>query len=55
MKVTYIYHSSFAVESEKCVLIFDYYGEGRLPEIPEGKAVYCLYKGVKTLALRRSL
>lgn len=42
MKVTYIYHSSFAVESEKCVLIFDYYGEGRLPEIPEGKAVYFL-------------
>lgn len=28
MKVTYIYHSSFAVELEKSMLIFDYYGKG---------------------------
>ena len=39
MKVTYIYHSSFAVELDRNVLIFDYYGEGRLPEFSEGKAV----------------
>ena len=29
MKVTYIYHSSFAVELEKSMLIFDYYGKER--------------------------
>ena len=28
MKLTFIYHSSFAVELENCVLVFDYYGEG---------------------------
>lgn len=42
MKITFIFHSSFAVELEKSVLIFDYYGEGRLPEIPAGKQVFFL-------------
>ena len=28
MKITFIYHSSFAVELENCVLVFDYYGGG---------------------------
>lgn len=42
MKVTYIYHSSFAVELEKSTLIFDYYGKGDLPERPAGKQVYFL-------------
>ena len=42
MKVTYIYHSSFAVELEKSILIFDYYGKGDLPERPAGKQVYFL-------------
>lgn len=42
MKVTYIYHSSFAVEMERSVLVFDYYGEGRLPEMAEGKGIYFL-------------
>ena len=42
MKVTYIYHSSFAVELEKSMLIFDYYGKGDLPERPAGKQVYFL-------------
>ena len=43
MKVTYIYHSSFAVELEKSILIFDYYGKGDLPERPAGKQVYFLH------------
>ena len=42
MRVIYIYHSSFAVELERSVLIFDYYGEGRLPEVSPGKGVYFL-------------
>lgn len=42
MKVTFIFHSSFAVELERHVLIFDYYGEGKLPEIPAGKKIYFL-------------
>ncbi len=39
MKVTYIYHSGFAVELERCVLLFDYY-KGKLPEWERDKAVY---------------
>ncbi len=42
MKVTFIFHSSFAVELAGCVLVFDYYGEGRLPDFPEGKKTYFL-------------
>ncbi len=36
MKVTYIHHSSFAVELDQAVLLFDYF-EGMLPELPEDK------------------
>ena len=42
MKITFIYHSSFAVELENCVLVFDYYGEGQLSTIPENKKIYFL-------------
>ena len=42
MKITFIFHSSFAVELESCVLIFDYYGEGTLPKFSEEKKVYFL-------------
>lgn len=42
MKVTFIFHSSFAVELEKDILIFDYYGEGNLPCIPGEKRVWFL-------------
>ena len=42
MKVTYIFHSSFAVELEENVLIFDYYGEVDLARIPDGKKVWFL-------------
>ncbi len=42
MKITFIFHSSYAVELTETVLIFDYYGEGRLPKIPEGKKVFFL-------------
>lgn len=48
MKVTFIHHSSFAVESEEKILIFDYFDPARMPEqgftgrLPElaGKKVY---------------
>lgn len=39
MKITYIYHSGFAVDLEDCVLIFDYSG-GRLPHIAENRKVF---------------
>lgn len=39
MKVTYIYHSGFAVELEQCVLLFDYY-MGGLPQWEPEKPIY---------------
>lgn len=42
MKVTFIFHSSFAVELKNSILIFDYYGEGKLPEMPKDKQIYFL-------------
>ena len=38
MKITYIDHSGFAVETEKSVYIFDYF-KGELPDIPADKPV----------------
>lgn len=32
MKITFITHSSFLIESQDKALLFDYYGEGRIPE-----------------------
>ena len=36
MKITYLHHSGFSVELERCVLIFDYFEKGltRLPDKP---------------------
>lgn len=42
MKVTFICHSSFALELHESVLIFDYYGEGKLPELSGDKQIYFL-------------
>lgn len=42
MRVCFVCHSSFLVELEKSVLIFDYYGEGRLPQRFGEKQVYFL-------------
>lgn len=42
LKVYFICHSCFAVELERSVLIFDYYGEGRLPAFPPEKQIYFL-------------
>lgn len=41
MKVTYIHHSSFLVETESCYLLFDYY-KGKIPELSPGKSLYVL-------------
>ena len=41
MKITYIHHSSFSVELERAVFLFDYY-EGTLPEFPEDKELVVL-------------
>ena len=39
MKITHIFHSGFMVETEKSVLLFDWY-RGKLPKIPAGKRLY---------------
>ena len=39
MKVTFIYHSAFLVELERCSLLFDWYG-GDLPKIDRTKPLY---------------
>ena len=39
MKVTYIHHSSFSVETEKEILLFDYF-RGALPALPDGKPLF---------------
>lgn len=41
MKITYIHHSSFAVELESAVFLFDYC-EGPLPEFPADKTLFVL-------------
>lgn len=38
MKITYIHHSSFAVELEHVILLFDYF-KGKLPDFPKEKSV----------------
>lgn len=39
MKVTYIYHSCFAIELNKSVLVFDYF-KGKIPEFDVNKTIY---------------
>ena len=41
MKITYIHHSAFLVETDSACLLFDYF-EGGLPEIPADKPLYVL-------------
>ena len=39
MKITYINHSSFAVELDTCVLLFDYF-KGDIPKFSKNKKIY---------------
>ena len=39
MKITYIHHSSFAVELDNCVLLFDYF-KGNIPDFDKNKKLY---------------
>lgn len=39
MRITYIYHSCFLVELEKCYFLFDYY-KGDLPDFDKNKKIY---------------
>ena len=39
MKITYIHHSSFSVELERSVLLFDYF-QGEIPEFDPEESVY---------------
>lgn len=40
MKITFVTHSSFVVELNQSVLIFDYFNKGSLPEFDTNKAIY---------------
>ena len=39
LKITYIAHSSFFIETDCTCLLFDYY-TGIIPKVPKGKKVY---------------
>ena len=39
MKITYIHHSSFVVELNNCILLFDYF-QGNLPKFNKNKKLY---------------
>lgn len=39
MKITYIHHSSFSVELDTCILLFDYF-KGNLPKFDKNKKLY---------------
>lgn len=39
MKITYLNHSGFAVETDTSILVFDYY-KGKLPEMPVDKKLF---------------
>ena len=39
MKITYIHHSSFCVELQNSILLFDYF-KGELPKFDKGKKLY---------------
>lgn len=41
MKITYINHSGFLIETKDCYYIFDYY-QGDLPTLDKSKAVIVL-------------
>lgn len=42
MKITFVCHSSFCVDLKKSVLVFDYYGEGKIPDVPADRHVFFL-------------
>ena len=39
MKITYIHHSSFSVELDNSILLFDYF-KGKLPDFDKSKKLY---------------
>ena len=43
MKVTYIHHSSFLVETDENYFLFDYF-EGELPEFKEDKPLLVFFQ-----------
>ena len=56
MKVTYLYHSGFAIEDEQALYVFDYY-KGELPVIAKEKQMYvfCKVTDTKTTIILRFL
>ena len=39
MKITFIYHSSFLIETEGCYMLFDYF-KGKIPNLNKNKPIY---------------
>lgn len=55
MKITYINHSGFLVETENCYYVFDYY-KGELPRLDKSKEVVVFaVTFTKTISIRKSL
>ena len=51
MKVTYISHSGFLIETENCLFLFDYY-EGKIPPLSQEKPLFI--SGTVTILTRKS-
>ncbi len=55
LKITYIAHSSFFIETNRTCLLFDYY-TGAIPKVPEGKKLMFLQViDMVIIILRKSL
>ena len=51
MKITYIHHSAFLVETESVYLLFDYF-QGNLPELSEKKPLYVFATDIRIIFQR---
>ncbi len=55
MKITYINHSGFLVETENCYYVFDYY-KGEMPRLDKSKeAIVFAVTFTKIISTRKSL
>ena len=52
MKITYINHSGFLIETEDCYYVFDYY-KGEMPSLDKSKEVVVTF--TKIISIRKFL
>ena len=53
MKITYINHSGFLVETENCYYVFDYY-KGEMPKLDKSMEAFAV-TFTKIISIRKSL